>query len=120
MFKSPNSFRITTGPYASTEANGCNGAFRVRFQTKQFGNAVFTVIQSDSFGWEHVSVSLPTRCPSWEEMCIIKGLFWDKEDTVVQFHPPESQYVNNHPFCLHLWRNTRQNVQLPPKIFVGI
>lgn len=54
--------------------------------------------------WEHVSVSLPDRCPTWSEMCEIKKLFFDDNETVVQFHPPKAEYVNFHPYCLHLWR----------------
>src|SRR5580658_4748259 len=46
------------------------------------------------FEFEHVSVSLAHRCPTWEEMCKIKDLFWDDEDVVVQFHPAKSEYVN--------------------------
>lgn len=72
--------------------------------------------------WEHVSVSIggrqATRCPTWEEMCIIKKWFWDEEDCVVQFHPPASEYVNNHPYVLHLWRPTDTNIATPPKEFV--
>lgn len=73
-------------------------------------------------GWEHVSVSIadqPTRCPSWEEMCLVKALFWEPEDCVVQFHPPQSEYVNNHAGCLHLWRHVDGHVT-PPRILVGI
>lgn len=68
--------------------------------------------------WEHVSVSLPTRCPNWPEMCFVKDLFWDEEDAVMQLHPPRSNYVNNHNFCLHMWRPTTQAIPLPPKIAV--
>ena len=71
--------------------------------------------------WEHVSVSTPERCPTWEEMCWIKDLFWDEEETVVQYHPPKSRYVNMHPFTLHLWRPTRSKDRLPfpPSNLVG-
>jgi hypothetical protein len=34
--------------------------------------------------------------PEMEDMCWIKGMFWDAEEVVVQFHPPASEYVNNH------------------------
>jgi hypothetical protein len=54
-------------------------------------------------GWEHVSVSAPRRTPTWAEMCFVKDLFWDEEETVLQFHPPKSQYV-----------------PMPPSILVGI
>ena len=79
------------------------------------------VIFSDGEGWEHVSVSTQNRTPNWAEMCFIKSLFWGDEDTVIQFHPPRSEYVNMHPFCLHLWRpNAGQQIPLPPSILVGV
>jgi hypothetical protein len=53
---------------------------------------------------EHVSVSLRKRCPTWDEMCIVKDIFWGGDELVCQFHPTKSQYVNIHPYCLHMWR----------------
>lgn len=76
------------------------------------------VIFADGDGWEHVSVSTAGRPPNWDEMCFVKRLFWDGDDTVLQFHPPDSQYVNAHPNCLHLWRKCGQNAELPPTIMV--
>jgi hypothetical protein len=81
---------------------------------------ILRVIASDQFGWEHVSVSRKDRCPTWEEMCQIKDLFWDDTDCVVQYHPPRSEYVNNHPHCLHLWRQVGCNFPMPPSIMVGV
>jgi hypothetical protein len=75
---------------------------------------------SDLPRWEHVSVSLATRCPTWDEMCLVKSLFWDDEDCVMQLHPPRSQWINNHPTCLHLWRPLEQTIPLPPPITVGL
>lgn len=69
--------------------------------------------------WEHVSVSTPKACPNWSEMCFIKDLFWDTEETVMQLHPPRSQWINNHPFCLHLWKPVHETIPLPPSIAVG-
>lgn len=71
-------------------------------------------------GWEHVSVSTRKHAPNWTEMCRVKSLFWEPEDTVVQFHPPASAYVNNHPNCLHLWRWKHSAFPLPASIMVGI
>lgn len=62
------------------------------------------VIASDGGGWDHVSVSFPNRTPTWKEMCAVKDLFFDDEEVVMQLHPAKSQYVNFHPFTLHLWR----------------
>ena len=70
-------------------------------------------------GWEHVSVSRRDRCPTWDEMCLVKALFWDEEDCVIQYHPPRSEYVNNHPNCLHLWRPIGVSLPMPPSIMVG-
>ena len=68
--------------------------------------------------WEHVSVSTHNRCPNWPEMCFVKNLFFDPEETVMQLHPPQSQWINVHPNCLHLWRPLQQEIPLPPKIAV--
>lgn len=52
---------------------------------------------------EHVSVSLPKRLPTWNEMAEVKDIFWNDEEMVVQMHPPKSEYVNVAE-VLHLWR----------------
>lgn len=71
-------------------------------------------------GWEHVSVSIRRRLPNWMEMSFVKDLFWGGDECVIQFHPPKSEYINNHPNCLHLWRWTRGAFPLPPSILVGL
>lgn len=73
------------------------------------------VVWSNGEGWEHVSVSFPRRTPTWEEMCKVKDLFWNEDETVVQFHPKKSEYVNIHPYCLHLWRKKGSDAELPEK-----
>jgi hypothetical protein len=107
--------RLRSGELASDSSYGCNGAFEL---TGPHGRALM-VIASDNLGWEHVSVSLPTRTPNWAEMCFVKNLFWDEEETVVQFHPARSEYVNCHPNCLHLWRPIGRQPKLPPAHLVG-
>ena len=74
----------------------------------------------ESDGWEHVSVSTAVRCPTWEEMCFVKDQFWPEEEAVFQLHPPKSQWISNHPFCLHMWRNGKYLLTMPPPIMVGI
>lgn len=71
-------------------------------------------------GWEHVSVSLigGNRPPNWDEMCFVKSLFWADDETVLQFHPRASEYVNVHPNVLHLWRRVGVEHELPPRICV--
>lgn len=69
--------------------------------------------------WDHVSVSLKRRCPTWEEMCWVKDLLWLPEEPVIQIHPPKSKHVNNSEFCLHLWRPLEEALPLPPAWAVG-
>ena len=69
-------------------------------------------------GWEHVSVSHQNRVPTWEEMCMVKDIFFYDEEAVIQYHPSKSQYVNKHPYTLHLWRPTGIKLPMPPKEFV--
>jgi len=88
------------------------GWFEIRFH-----GADLCIMASDGdhrIRWEHVSVSLADRCPTWEEMCFVKDLFWLPTETVVQFHPPKSKHINFMETCLHLWRNPEQEVVLPP------
>ncbi len=72
----------------------------------------------DAFRWDHVSVSLQNRCPNWEEMSMIKDLFWAPEECVLQYHPPKSDHINIHPYCLHLWKPKDLDIPMPPKFFV--
>lgn len=96
--------------------NGNNGAFQIKGRKGRR----FNVVASDGSGWEHVSVSCADRCPTWEEMCWIKEMFWDDEDCVIQYHPPKKDYVNMHPFCLHLWRPTDREIPIPDPVLVGV
>lgn len=107
--------RILEGQMASTAAYGTTGAFMVMGPC----GIELAIIGSDGEGWEHVSVSTKHRTPNWPEMCFVKNLFWRDDECVVQFHPPESVYVNYHPFCLHLWKPIGQDVPMPPPILVG-
>lgn len=92
-----------------------SGMFEVPFEGR-----TFMVIASTGMGWDHVSVSLANRCPNWREMCHMKDLFWGDEETVVQYHPKKSEYVNNHKFCLHMWRPHNDNIAVPPSMLVGL
>ncbi|MGV8149672.1 MAG: hypothetical protein ACLKAK_07190 [Alkaliphilus sp.] len=76
------------------------------------------IVFSSGGGWEHVSVSYKNRCCTWEEMCKVKNMFFREDECVVQYHPAEKDYVNMHPYCLHLWKPQEHNLPTPPKFFV--
>ena len=92
-----------------------NGAFI--FRTPIDGKTL-RVIASNGDGWDHVSVSLTSRAPRWEEMEFIKRKFFHDYETAMQLHVPPSEHVNNHPHCLHLWRPHNSEIPRPPKIMV--
>jgi len=113
----PEKYRIRRGVLASDESYGCNGAFMVPLKTNK---QTVKVIASDEGGWEHVSVSRSDRCPTWAEMCEVKDLFFGPDEWVIQYHPARSDYVNNHPFCLHMWRPVDVAFPTPPSWMVGL
>lgn len=120
MFHVPEKHRIIEGRLASNKSYGNNGAFMIPIMPK----VMAFVIASDGSGWEHVSVHIiddgQDATPLWEEMCDIKDLFWDNEDTVIQFHPPLSEYVNNHKNTLHMWRPIGVKIPRPATELVRI
>lgn len=119
-FRFPEKYRITSGPRRSHPRDGNNGSARISMLAPK-GIVVLFVHASDGLGWEHVSVSVPgrDRCPTWAEMAYVKSLFWGDEDVVVQIHPRKSEYVNHHPYCLHLWRESGKDSPTPPWWMVG-
>jgi hypothetical protein len=130
-FRVPERYRVVGGAgFYNTHqlVDGNNGLFLVP-STFIKGHRL-RIIASDADGaaergmprWEHVSISVHNveRMPHWDEMCQVKAMFWEEEDCVVQFHPPRSEYVNQHPRVLHLWRPLDYQLVTPPTIYVGV
>jgi hypothetical protein len=115
-------WRDAPGGFASSAADGCNGAFRVPSPETGW---TLALIASDGDGWEHVSVHAfqkggqRQRTPTWKEMAFVKRQFWDAEDVAVQFYPREAEYVNCHPHTLHWWRPVGVDLPTPPADLVG-
>ncbi len=60
-------------------------------------------LHSDNMNWLHLSCSHPDRLPTWYELKHAKEDFIGKDKRAFQILPPEKEYVNTHPNCLHLW-----------------
>jgi hypothetical protein len=107
--------RIVNGKLASKDIDGWNGDFLVPLE-----GGIWHVRISDGWGWRHLSVtSAQTRdLPSWQVMCRLKEMFFSDDSWVVQFHPPKSENINDHPYCLHLWESLETPVPTPPVILV--
>jgi hypothetical protein len=116
-FEAVEKFRINIGPYRSEHGDDF-GFFSIPHNRSQF------IVMSSGYlkgDWYHVSISIKNeqRCPVWEEMCFIKDLFFG-DNVAIQFHPKKEDYINNHPYCLHLWAPLKEEIKTPPKILVGI
>lgn len=107
-----NDYRVTL---LGDRGDSYNGAFKIPYLGK-----TYTIIASNGLGWEHVSISLPKEVPSWKAMCKMKDLFFHEEETVMQLHPPKSEYINNHKYCLHLWKPIGTEIPMPPSAMVGL
>lgn len=114
-------FRKTDGPMGSRPGDKFGAFFLPRAGTMI---VVIATSGNDEIPWEHVSGRVDThkgqRCPTWAEMCWIKDWFWEAEECVIQFHPAASEYVNMHPYVLHLWKPLNAVIPIPPKEAVGV
>jgi hypothetical protein len=97
------------------------GYFRVPVKTSKRPLTIVASCgdQEGAEGWDHVSVSLPARCPTWEEMDMVKRMFFGLDVVAYQLHVPAADHISFHPYCLHLWRSIDQAMPLPPSHFVG-
>ena len=122
-----NQYRITTGPLASQDTIGNYGAFCIPISTRR----ILYIIASDGdeVEWEHVSVHVRYQnkknkiiimTPTWDEMCRVKDLFWGKDELVIQYHPMECDYINQHKHVLHLWKPKNKSIPKPPKELIGL
>ena len=123
-------YRLQRKPYLSP-VGATYGAFQIPFdgvQLRIIATSGAPPGESDAelYGgeWEHVSVHAYDaackleRTPRWHEMAYLKDLFWNEDECVVQYHPAKKDYVNVHDFVLHLWRWTKGEFPMPPKICV--
>ena len=87
--------------------------------------------EADGMLWLHVSVSRSDRIPSWDDLKVIRTVFIGDDRLALQVFPPKEEWINLHPYCLHLWAplghnpipDFRHEAQTPDGVtlgFVGI
>jgi hypothetical protein len=59
--------------------------------------------ERDGRRWAHVSMSRPSRLPSWDDVREVKDTFIGRDRRAIQILPPQAEYVNLHKNVLHLW-----------------
>ena len=85
-----------------------NGMFMFVFNKKPY-----SVLATNTWGWEHVSVSCPYEMPTWDVMEEVKRRFFKDEEFTVEYHPKKENYVNNVENCLHMWAPMREEMPYP-------
>jgi hypothetical protein len=53
--------------------------------------------------WLHVSCAFRTKLPSWVDLREVKTVFVGPKRMAISVQPGEDEYVNIHPYVLHLW-----------------
>ena len=109
---------IKKNGYLQIKAEGQDG-FGGTFYDKK-SRCYLNFIMSWGAGWEHLSVSMPNRIPTWDQMCVMKELFWDDDECCMQLHPAKKDYINHHKYCLHIWKPINDKIPMPPSIMVGL
>jgi hypothetical protein len=59
--------------------------------------------------WIHVSVSRQNRIPPWADIRKVKDIFIGRDQKAIMVIPSESEYVNCHPYCMHLFSNLERD-----------
>ena len=94
-------------------------AFQIPYRIKPSDNpVVLRAIISWGMQWDHLSVSLHARTPTWAEMQFMKDLCFEETECCYQLHPPREKYINNHPHTLHIWRPQKDEIPQPPLMMV--
>ncbi|MBY0458285.1 MAG: hypothetical protein K2V38_13170 [Gemmataceae bacterium] len=114
--------RVESGRFASSRGDR-HGLFFVKGPAG--GNLQIIASSAESWradgmpdpAWDHASVKVvgSDRTPTWGEMCFVKGLFWEKDEWVVQYMPPPSENINICEYVLHMWRPEGIAVPTPPR-----
>jgi hypothetical protein len=91
---------------------------------------MYCIVASWGMGWDHVSLhtqrtvivdgeeKIVTILPLWDDMCIVREIFFHPDEWVMQLHPPIDKNISVHNDTLHLWRPQRKPIPKPPKEMV--
>lgn len=68
----------------------------------QLGGCTIFLSHTVVHGW-HLSISHPRREPRYDEVAHARYALIPPDVTMAYIIPPESEYVNVHPFCMQIW-----------------
>ena len=103
------------------EGDASCGAFYIPAKTRYQGyqsHVNLGIIAAALDGWDHVSVSSNNRTPNWAEMMLVHRIFFEDNETSIQYCMPPTDHININPNVLHLWRPWDFELPKPPLEFV--
>lgn len=62
----------------------------------------FILVGRENGKW-HLSISHPTRNPTWEEIKMARYALIPDDVWMAMLLPPKKHYINVHEHCFHLW-----------------
>ena len=65
------------------------------------------IVTKDAGHW-HLSISCADRLPSYDELKGARYKYLPNVCYMAQIFPPTDEFVNVHPFTLHLWEIDKQ------------
>ena len=77
-------------------------------------NETVHVFFSWGAGWDRVSVSHIHHCPTKDEMCEVKGLFFRDGECVMEYHTVDEDHDPAYPRSVQLWRPHLAPPNRPP------
>lgn len=89
----PGNWRVTITPAGKAFLNTLSGLYVI----------ASTDTMEDGAKYLHVSCSYPDRLPSWDDLKSVKDTFIGEDREAFQVLPRKKDYVNLHPYCLHVW-----------------
>lgn len=106
---------IIQNPRVTVMQSGVDGG---AFSVRRNAGGPLRVVVGVGGGWDHVSVSLPGRTPNYQEMKMVKRIFFRPDEWAVEYHPPDADYISVNDHVLHLWRPHDVEIPVPPMEFV--
>jgi hypothetical protein len=82
---------------------------------------IVSVDQAPGERWLHVSCSYADHLPSWSDLKAVKTVFIGREAEAWQILAPESEWVDDMEYTLHLWHRleedsvARAGPSMPPR-----
>jgi hypothetical protein len=77
---------------------------------QQFKRGPLTVLLAQEEGRWHLSISTPTRYPTWDEIADARYDLLPDALRMAMLLPPRAEYVNAHPYCFHLWETQDEGI----------